>query len=39
MLEAARSQAQRLFDIDPQLSDPDLRLLVGQVEQFWSQVS
>jgi ATP-dependent DNA helicase RecG len=36
MLEAARREAQRLFDTDPQLGNPDLRLLVGQVDRFWS---
>ena len=37
LLETARRQAQRLFDDDPHLASPDLRLLVQQVDRFWSQ--
>ncbi len=36
LLDAARREAQRLFDADPQLASPDLRLLVQQVDRFWS---
>jgi ATP-dependent DNA helicase RecG len=36
LLEVARREAQRLFDADPELSSPDLRLLVQQVNKFWS---
>jgi ATP-dependent DNA helicase RecG len=36
LLERARSEAQRLFEADPELSSPELRLLVQQVNQFWS---
>jgi ATP-dependent DNA helicase RecG len=36
LLEIARREAQRLFDTDPQLTNPDLRLLVHQVDRFWS---
>lgn len=36
LLELARREAQRLFDADPQLASPDVRLLVQQVDAFWS---
>ncbi|MDH4138609.1 MAG: ATP-dependent DNA helicase RecG, partial [Anaerolineae bacterium] len=36
LLEVARREAQRLFDVDPELSSPNLRLLVKQVNRFWS---
>jgi ATP-dependent DNA helicase RecG len=36
LLEVARREAQRLFEADPQLASPDLRLLVKQVDRFWS---
>ncbi len=36
LLEVARTEAQRLFETDPQLSNPDLRLLVQRVNEFWS---
>jgi ATP-dependent DNA helicase RecG len=36
LLEVARREAQRLFDADPELSSPNLRLLVKQVNRFWS---
>jgi len=36
LLEVARQEAQRLFDADPELSSPDLRLLLHQVDRFWS---
>jgi ATP-dependent DNA helicase RecG len=36
LLEIARREAQHLFDTDPQLTSPDLRLLVQQVDRFWS---
>ena len=36
LLEVARREAARLFDQDPELSSPDLRLLVRQVESAWS---
>jgi ATP-dependent DNA helicase RecG len=36
LLDTARREAQRLFDADPQLASPDLRLLVQQVDRFWS---
>jgi len=35
LLEVARGEAQRLFDTDPELASPDLRLLVQQVDRFW----
>jgi ATP-dependent DNA helicase RecG len=35
LLEVARGEATRLFDADPELVDPDLRLLVQQVDRFW----
>jgi ATP-dependent DNA helicase RecG len=35
LLEIARGEATRLFDADPELADPDLRLLVQQVDRFW----
>jgi ATP-dependent DNA helicase RecG len=36
LLELARSEAERQLDADPQLSSPELRLLVQQVDRFWS---
>jgi ATP-dependent DNA helicase RecG len=36
LLETARREAQRLFDVDPELASPDLRLLGQQVHRFWS---
>jgi ATP-dependent DNA helicase RecG len=36
LLEMARREAQKVFDNDPQLESPDLRLLVQQVDRFWS---
>jgi ATP-dependent DNA helicase RecG len=36
LLEVARREAQLLFDADPKLSSPDLRLLLQQVDRFWS---
>jgi ATP-dependent DNA helicase RecG len=36
LLEVARREAQRLFDSDPELSNPGLRLLVQQVDRYWS---
>jgi ATP-dependent DNA helicase RecG len=39
LLEVARREAQRLFDTDPLLASPDLRLLVQQVDRFWSSKS
>ena len=36
LLEVARREAQRLFEADPELSNPNLRLLVKQVNRFWS---
>jgi len=36
LLEIARDEAQRQFQADPQLSGPELRLLVQQVDRFWS---
>jgi ATP-dependent DNA helicase RecG len=35
LLEIARAEAQRLFEADPELSSPNLRLLVQQVDRFW----
>ena len=36
LLNLARREAQRLFEADPDLASPDLRLLVQQVNKFWS---
>lgn len=36
LLELARTEAKRQLEADPQLSSPDLRLLVQQVDRFWS---
>jgi ATP-dependent DNA helicase RecG len=36
LLEVARREAQRLFEADPELSNPNLRLLVKQMNRFWS---
>jgi hypothetical protein len=36
LLELARSEAKQQLEADPQLSSPELRLLVQQVDRFWS---
>jgi ATP-dependent DNA helicase RecG len=36
LVEAAREAARRFFETDPELADPDNRLLARRVEQFWS---
>lgn len=36
LLQVARTEAERLFESDPELSDPALQLLVHQVDRFWS---
>jgi ATP-dependent DNA helicase RecG len=36
LVEAARQAARRFFETDPELADPDHRLLARQVAQFWS---
>jgi ATP-dependent DNA helicase RecG len=36
LIEKARRQAERLFQTDPELSAPELRLLAGEMERFWS---
>jgi ATP-dependent DNA helicase RecG len=35
LIEAAREAAHRLFEADPDLADPDNRLLARQVGEFW----
>jgi ATP-dependent DNA helicase RecG len=35
LVEAAREAARRFFDTDPELEDPDNRLLARQVDQLW----
>jgi ATP-dependent DNA helicase RecG len=35
LVEAAREAARRFFETDPELADPDNRLLARQAEQFW----
>ncbi len=35
LLEIARAEAKRLFEADPELTSPNLRLLVQQVDRFW----
>ncbi len=35
LLELARREAKAIYDLDPTLSHPDLRLLARKVEQFW----
>jgi ATP-dependent DNA helicase RecG len=35
ILEEARSVAQELFDRDPELKQPEHRLLAAQVDEFW----
>jgi ATP-dependent DNA helicase RecG len=35
LIEAAREAARRFFDTDPELADPDNRLLARQVAQLW----
>jgi ATP-dependent DNA helicase RecG len=36
LVEAARETARRFFETDPQLANPDHRLLARRVEQFWT---
>jgi ATP-dependent DNA helicase RecG len=35
LVEAAREAARRFFETDPELADPDNRLLARRVAQFW----
>jgi len=35
LIEAAREAARRFFETDPELADPDNRLLARRVAQFW----
>ena len=35
LIEVAREAARRFFETDPELADPDNRLLARQVAQFW----
>ncbi len=35
LIEAAREAARRFFETDPELTDPDNRLLARQVARFW----
>ncbi|HET89476.1 MAG TPA: ATP-dependent DNA helicase RecG [Chloroflexi bacterium] len=37
LIEAAREAARRFFDSDPQLNDPNHRLLVRRLTQFWQE--
>jgi ATP-dependent DNA helicase RecG len=39
LLEVARREAQRLFESDPQLASPDVRLLAQEVNKLWSDRS
>jgi ATP-dependent DNA helicase RecG len=39
LLELAREQAQKLFESDPALSEPEHRLLAQKVERFWAATS
>jgi len=36
-IEAAREAARRFFETDPELTDPDSRLLARRVAQFWEK--
>jgi ATP-dependent DNA helicase RecG len=36
LVEAAREAARRFFETDPDLADPDNRLLARRVAQFWN---
>ncbi len=36
-IEAARETARRFFKTDPELADPDSRLLARRVAQFWEE--
>jgi ATP-dependent DNA helicase RecG len=36
LVEAARQAARRFFETDPELANPDNRLLARRVEQFWN---
>jgi ATP-dependent DNA helicase RecG len=37
IIEAARETARRFFETDPELTDPDNRLLTRQVTRFWQE--
>jgi len=37
LVEAAREAARRFFETDPELADPDNRLLARRVAQFWKE--
>lgn len=37
LVEAAREAARRFFETDPELADPDNRLLARKVAQFWQE--
>ncbi len=37
IIEAAREAARRFFETDPELTDPDNRLLARQVTRFWEE--
>jgi len=39
LLEVARKQAHKLFEVDPTLSAPEHRLLAQRVERFWAATS
>ncbi|HET6846594.1 MAG TPA: ATP-dependent DNA helicase RecG, partial [Anaerolineales bacterium] len=39
LIEKARSQAQRLFDTDPELQRPGAALLAESLDRFWGQTS
>jgi hypothetical protein len=36
-LEQARSEAQAIFEADPQLSKPEFRSLAERLKKFWDQ--
>jgi len=39
LLEVARKQSHKLFEVDPPLSSPEHRLLAQRVERFWAATS
>jgi ATP-dependent DNA helicase RecG len=39
LIEKARTQAQKLFDTDPELRNPDVALLAESLDRFWGRSS
>jgi ATP-dependent DNA helicase RecG len=39
LIEKARTQAQKLFDTDPELRNPEVALLAESLDRFWGGTS